>query len=98
MANSRELNRFMKHVFRAAQRREDKKLAKESLKKQVNKVKKIAGSKRMKKDDLKAAVKELEERLSKVIEKEGDLVESAEKENRTSKKIKNKIKEKEEDV
>ena len=98
MTNSKALNRFVKQVFLAAERQEEKKAAKEALKKQVRKVKRLAGSKSVKKEDLKVSIKELESRLNRVIEKEGDLVAAAEKDHRTSEEIKGRIKELENDV
>ena len=91
-----QLNKFMKHVILASKKQEEKKASKDSLKKQVDKVKRIAGSKRLKRDELKEAVKELETRLNRVVEKEGDLVVAAEKEHRTSEEIKTRIAEVEE--
>ena len=65
MANA-NLNQFMKNLVAAANKQEQRSTAKDSLKKQVLKVKRIAGSKRLKKDELKQELRELEKRLNRI--------------------------------
>ena len=93
MTDPRQLNSFIKHVLLATKKQEEKKVAGESLIKQVKEVKKIAGSKKLKKEELKTALKELESRLNNIINREGRLVAVAEQEFKSSEGIKKRINE-----
>ncbi|MBD3249578.1 hypothetical protein GF336_06045 [Candidatus Woesearchaeota archaeon] len=70
--------KFMKHVLSAAKRQEDKKKAKHELDKHVKKVKRLTSSK-VKKETIDEALKELDEKLKTVLEKEGKLITFSEK-------------------
>ncbi len=76
--SSRRAKKFMKHVLSAAKRQEDKKKAKQDLDSHVKKVKRLTSSK-AKKETINAALKELDEKLKTVLEKEGKLITFSEK-------------------
>lgn len=86
------VKRFVRHVVRAAKKQEEKKRAKEALKRQVRKVKKISVTKGIKKELIEKELKKLEDYLKEVLEKEGKLIVASKRDTEVTEYLKEEIK------
>ena len=74
MEDSETLRRFVRNVVKVSKRKQEAEKAREQLGQQVEKVKKLAVKKDVKKATVSRALKELENKLSEVLEKEKETI------------------------
>jgi len=91
--NPVSLKRFTKHLCIISKKHSDREAAHEDLKNQLSKIKRISTNKKLTKTALKSEIKELEKKISLVLQKEAELYQFGKIERMMIQKLKDKIEE-----